>query len=115
MSGSLWRLNSTTPTYLYMINYKLTPTSIPKVCGLATQSIGIEPAIQFLGARVEGPSLTSFHESFAAADWLNAEGGYDAAAYQVDRFTVLELKMLSKQQQQRALKLVPTLDQVPAQ
>ena len=116
LSGSVWRLNGTTPTYLYTMNYKAGPTSIPKVCGLATQSIEIGPAMEFLGARLDGPSLTSLHESYVGADWLNAQGGYDAAAYKIDRFTVLELKMLSKEQQRRALKLVPTLDHYfPAQ
>ena len=109
--GNVWRLNSTTPTYLFTMNFNPSPTTIPKVCGLITQSIKIGDAIGFLGAYVKGPSLDSFHESFSGAEWLNAEGGYVALASKIDRFTVLELKILSKEQQQHALKVVPGLDQ----
>lgn len=116
VSGNVWRLNSTTPTYLFTMNFDPSPRTTPKVCGLVTQSIKIGPAIEFLGAYVHGPSLTSFQEAFTGAEWLSAEGGYVAVATKIDRFTVLELKILSKEQQQRALKLVPGLDQgFPAQ
>jgi hypothetical protein len=116
VSGNVWRLNSTTPTYLFTMNFEPAPGTIPKVCGLITQSIKIGPAIQFLGSRVNGPSLDSFHESFTGAEWLSAEGGYVAVASKIDNFTVLALKILSKDQQRRALKLVPTLNQgYPAQ
>ena len=111
VSGNVWRLNSTTPTYLFTMNFNPSPTTIPKVCGLVTQSIKIKDAIEFLGAYVNGPSLGSFHESFNGAEWLSAEGGYVALASKIDQFTVLELKILSKEQQQRALKIVPGLDQ----
>lgn len=110
VSGNVWRLNSTTPTYLFTMNFNPGSTTIPKVCGLVTQSIRIGDAIKFLGSYVNGPTLDSLHETFAGAEWLSAEGGYDALASKIDRFTVLELKILSKEQQQRALKVVPGLD-----
>lgn len=84
--------------------------TIPKVCGLVTQSIRIGAAIDFLGTYVNGPTLGGFHETFNGAEWLSAEGGYVAAASKAGSFTVLALKILSKEQQQRALKLVPTLN-----
>lgn len=114
VSGSVWRLNSTTPTFLYTMNFTPNATTSPKVCGLATQSIRIGPAIQFLGAQVNGPSLTSLHEAFSGAQWLDADRGYVAAASKIDSFTVLEVKQLSKEQQRRALKIVPRLDIYPS-
>lgn len=111
VGGNVWRLNSTTPTYLFTMNFNPSPKTIPKVCGLITQSIKIADAIKFLGAYVNGPTLDSFHEPFIGAEWLSAEGGYVALASKIDRFTVLELKILSKEQQQRAIKIVPGLDQ----
>ncbi|HYX46019.1 MAG TPA: hypothetical protein VE820_04260 [Sphingomicrobium sp.] len=116
VSGNVWRLNATTPTYLFTMNFDPSPLTTPKVCGLLTQSLKIGPAMEFLGSRLNGPSISSFHQAFTGAEWLSAEGGYVALASRMDSFTVLELKILSKEQQQRALKLVPTLNQgIPAQ
>ena len=108
-SGEVWRLNASTPTYLYIIYFTVTPTTSPKVCGLATQSLSLEPAIQFLGSRVNGPSLKPFREHFAAVEWLSAEGGYVATASRVRRFTVLEVKALSADERKRALEGVRAL------
>lgn len=112
-SGEVWRLNSSAPTYLYILNFRPDPRTSPKVCGLATESIKIEPAIRFLGERVNGPSLDSFHENFAGAEWLDAEHGYVAVASSAESFTLLEVKQLTREQQQRALKIVPRLAIAP--
>jgi hypothetical protein len=108
-SGEVWRLNASTPTYLYIIKFTVTPTTSPKVCGLATKSLNMEPAIEFLGNRVNGPSLKSFHERYSAVEWLDAPAGYIVAATQVRRFTVLEVKALSADERKRALEGVRAL------
>lgn len=113
VSGQVWRLSSEAPSYLYTFSFRPGRTTSPKVCGLATQSINIAPAIRFLGQRVNGPSLGSLHDEFTGAQWLDAERGYVAVATKTDSFTVLEVKQLSSEQQRRALKTVPTLAIAP--
>jgi hypothetical protein len=106
LSANLWRLNSSTPSYLYVITFRPEKTTSPKVCGLATQSIEIGPAIEFLGSQLNGPSLDSFHEGFTGAGWLDAKMGFVAVASKSDNFTVMEVKQLTSEQQQRALRVV---------
>ena len=113
LSGSVWRLNSSTPTYLYTMNFAPDRTTSPKVCGIATQSIPLKPAIEFLGTRMNGPSLTPLHTVITGAEWLDAEHGYVAAATKIDEFTVLEVKQLTKEQQRGALKAIPSLKIYP--
>ncbi len=113
LSESVWRLNSTTPTYLFIVNYKPSRTTSPKVCGLATQSLDINHEIKMLGARLNGPSLTQLHMTITGAEWLDAEHGYVAAATKADEYTVLEVKQLTREQQLGALKIIPSLGVLP--
>jgi hypothetical protein len=114
VSESVWQLNSTTPTYLFIVNYKPSRTTSPKVCGLATQSLDINHEIKVLGARLNGPSLTPLRMTITGAQWLDAERGYIAAATKADHYTVLEVKQLTREQQLAALKIIPSLGVLPA-
>lgn len=110
LSGTVWRLNSTEPSYLYVLNYKPGRNISPTVCGIASAAIVLRPAMDFLGKRVNGPALGDLHSAVTGAEWLSPQEGYIAVATKAGDFTIMELKELTRKQQRQALRNVRGLD-----
>ena len=91
-SGKIWALNASGHSYLYLLDYQAAPGVSPKVCGLASDTMELNPAADALEKRVTG---NVSGDRVRSAQWLNAKDGYVATATTAAAFKVLQISWMS--------------------
>jgi len=91
-SGHAWRLSHPGSTYLYVLDYSSSPEVDPKVCGLASDSIGVEAASDVLEARISG-AVTK--DRGRGLQLLMPKDGYVAIATDAAPFTIMQINWLN--------------------
>lgn len=93
MSGQAWRLNSPGRAYLYVLNYAPRPGLDPKVCGLASDRMGLDSAADALEMRISGDV---YPERGPGMQWLMPQDGYVAIATKAGTFNIVQINWLSE-------------------
>lgn len=94
-SGTVWRLNATGNSYLYVLNYAPGRDVNPKICGLASDEMSLDSASELLELRLaDGTSKANARST----QWVRAEDGYVAVATRAGKFSVAQVNWLSDEE-----------------
>ncbi|HJR83310.1 MAG TPA: hypothetical protein VJ775_05235 [Sphingomicrobium sp.] len=96
----VWMLQRPGHSYLYTVEYDDRDLS-PKVCGLASDQLKINPATEVVAARLNG---MPGEDGAVTTEWHFPEQGYFALASRVREYTVLQVNQMSDFQRQEALR-----------
>jgi hypothetical protein len=108
--GKIWKLNSAGSSFLYVLDYERGPGVHPKLCGLASNEMRLNPAADALERRMTG-SVTS--NKLRGSEWWRPEDGYVAAATTAGRFNVLQITWLNDVTRRAALNEMRVLGDIP--
>ena len=97
--AQVWRLRSGGESYLYVLEYQK-PDQNPQICGLASDSLAVTPAVDAVAQRV-GATVDQ-HSRGQAIEWWVPEQGYMALASRLRGYTVLQVNQLSDEQRKEA-------------
>ncbi|HEY1142567.1 MAG TPA: hypothetical protein VGE68_00890 [Sphingomicrobium sp.] len=97
--AQVWRLRSGGESYLYILDYK-GPGQNPQICGLASDTLAVSPAVDTVAQRV-GATVDE-HSRGQAVEWWLPEQGYMALASRLRGYTVLQVNQLSDEQRREA-------------
>jgi hypothetical protein len=91
-SGDVWRL-ANGESFLYVLNYPDKPGVSPKICGVASDQVGLKAGAGMLDVRLAGDRLQ--HGS-RTMQWLRPQDGYNAMSTTAGDFNVLQVNWLSE-------------------
>jgi len=97
--AQVWKLRSGGQSYLYILEYQK-PNQNPQICGLASDSLPVTPAVDAVAQRV-GATIDRTRRD-QAIEWWVPEQGYMALASRLRGYTVLQVNQLSDQQRKGA-------------
>jgi hypothetical protein len=100
--AQVWKLRSGGESYLYILEYQK-PDENPQICGLASDSLPVNPAVDAVAQRVGATVDRSRHDQ--AVEWWLPEQGYMALASRLRGYTVLQVNQLSDQQRKEASRI----------
>ena len=92
--SQVWKLRSSGEAYLYSLSY-FERNREPKICGIASEQLKLQPASAAVETRVRG---TSSGGSYLPVEWLDERAGFRALATQSGGFTIMQINWLKDNQ-----------------
>lgn len=93
-TAKVWQLRAPGGAYLYSLTYTDRGWG-PKVCGVASEDMALQPASAAVEAHLRG---TSSAGSYKPVEWVDPKGGYRALAMRAGGFTILQINTLNENQ-----------------
>ena len=93
-AAKVWQLRASGGAYLYSLTYTDRGWG-PKVCGVASEDMALQPASAAVEARLRG---TASAGSYQPMEWVDPKVGYRALAVRAGGFTILQINTLNENQ-----------------